>query len=175
MLKLIFTDYQIIVTFFLILAAWKWGDWKHWKLYYPTMLFFATGSLATDLVLMNYPLWSFESPLLGMTFSNLLITLVFFPATILIFIPHFPKKRNLQIAYIIVWALIYTLIEFLSDSLGFFSHYHGWSIWWTLLFNLLMFPIFIIHHKRPLLAISISFILAIIMLTYFKVPISSIK
>jgi hypothetical protein len=173
--KLIITDYQIIVTVLIVLAAWKWGDWKHWKLYYPTMLFFALGDFAAHLVTFNYPLWSYESPLLKKTFSDLLIASVFFPATILLYLTHFPKKPLSKTIYVIIWAVSYTLVEELAGLLGFFSHDNGWSIWWTLLFNSLMFPIFRIHFKKPLLALFVSFILAVALMLYFKVPWSAVS
>lgn len=175
MIKLIITDYQIIVTLILVLTAWKWGDWKNWKKYHPTILFYAMGDFCAGLVLYNFPLWSFESPLLGKTFSNLLITLVFFPATILLYLPHFPKKRIFQIIYIFLWSGLYTLIEFVSLLLGYFSHFNGWTIWWTFLFNLVMFSIFWVHFKKPLIAILITIFCAIILCIYFKVPLSTIK
>ena len=41
---LIFLDFQIVVTLIIVVIARKWGDWRNWKQYYPTILFF----IATD-------------------------------------------------------------------------------------------------------------------------------
>lgn len=173
-IKSVVTDYQIIVTAILVLAAWRWGDWRNWKLYYPTMLFFAVGDFSAHLLLYNYPLWSFESSILRKTFSDFLITLVFFPATLLLYLPHFPKKPLFKILYVSAWAVTYTIVEAISGALGFFSHYHGWTIWWSLAFNLLMFPIFRIHFKRPLAAIAISFVCAVSLIVYFRIPLDTV-
>jgi hypothetical protein len=155
--------------------AWKWGDWRNWKLYYPTILFFIVGNFSYGLLTYNYPLWEFESLLLKTTGSTFLITIVAFPATILIFLPHYPKGKVKQILYILLWVLTYTLIEIVSHKLGFFSYHNGWNIWWSVLFNLIMFPLLRLHHKKPPLAWSVSIIMGLTILIYFKVPFSSMK
>lgn len=169
------TDYQIIVSIIMLLCAWKWGDWRNWKSYYPTMLFFALGDFAYGLLTYNFPLWEFESPLLKTTYSDFLISLVFFPATVLIFIPHFPNGLKKQVPYILLWATIYTLIERVSYLLGFFSYHNGWNIGWSILFNLFMFPLLKLHHKKPQWTILISIFIGFAVLTYFKVPFSSLR
>lgn len=171
----IITDYQIIVTVIMLICAWKFGDWRNWKSYYPTMLFFALGDIICGLLTYNYPLWEFESPLLKTTLSDLLISLVFFPATLLIYLYHFPKGLKKQVLYILFWVVIYTITEGLSHIFGFFSYHNGWNIWWSILFNLIMFPILQLHHKKPHWALIISFLIAIVVLTHFNVPFNSMK
>ncbi len=172
---LILLDFQIIMAIIFIIAAWRWGDWRNWKLYYPTILFFIVGNFSYTLLTYNYPLWQFESPLLKTTGSNFITILFAFSATILLFLPYYPKGKVKQIVYILIWVFIYTIIERVSLLLGFFSHHHGWSIWWSLLFNLFMFPLLWLHYNKPLLAWLISIIVAIIIIVYFKVPFSSMK
>jgi len=168
-------DYQIIVTIIMISVAWKWGDWKNWRLYYPTILFYIMFAFLYSLLTYNYPLWKYESPLLKTTFSDILISCAFVPATLLIYLSHFPKGLRKQMPYILLWVIIYSVTEIVSYALGFFSYHHGWTIWWSVLFNCAMFPLFYLHNKKPLWAISITFICTIIGLMYWKVPISSMK
>jgi hypothetical protein len=92
-----------------------------------------------------------------------------------LYLPHFPKKLIRQVLYIFLWVSLYTMVEILSFRLGFFSYHNGWSIGWSFLFNCFMFSILWIHHKRPLAAIGIAFVAAVVMLTYFQVPFSSMK
>lgn len=171
----IITDYQIIVTVIMLLCAWKWGDWRNWKKYYPTMLFFTLGDFAYGLLTYNYPLWEFESPLLKTTLSDFLISLVFFPATLLIYLPHFPEKLKHKIPYVLLWVAIYTLIERVSFLTGFFSYHNGWTIWLSLIFNGIMFPLLALHHKKPLLALLAAFTGGTLLMFYFKVPLISMK
>lgn len=159
----------------MLAIAWKWSDWRNWKLYYPTILFFIVTSFSYSLSTYNYPLWEFESPLLKTTGSDFLITIVFFSATILIFLPHYPNGKVKQILYILFWVFTYTLIEMISHMSGFFSYHNGWSIWWSALFNLVMFPSIQLHHKKPPIAWMISVIIAWAGLVYFEIPFSSMK
>ena len=168
-------DYHIIIGLITVIAAWKWGDWRNWKLYYPTMLFIALGNLTYCLLTCNFPLWQYESPLLQTTTINLLTSLIGFPLTILIYLTYFPKILAKQIMYIVAWIAYFTLAEWLSYKLEFFSYHNGWNIWWSLLFNCIMFPTLWLHHKRPLWALSFSLVVAVFVLIYFKVPFSSMK
>lgn len=171
----IFTDYQIIVTFIITIAALKWGDWKNWRLYYPTILYFIVGDLLYTILTYNYPLWEFESPLLKTTFSDILICFVFFPATIFLYLPRFPKGVSKQILYVLLWVVIYTATEIISFTFGFFSYHNGWNIYWSILVNCFMFPSLWIHYKKPPLAWFLYFVLAAAVIIYFKVPLSSMK
>ena len=168
-------DYQIIVSVLMIFAAWRWGDWRNWKSYYPTMLFFALGDFVYGILTYNHPLWEFESPILKTTLSDLLICLVFFPATVLVYVPNYPTVLKKQILYVLLWIIIYTVTKKVSHDLGFFSYHNGWNIWWSILFNFIMFPTLILHHKKPLWALLISAIVGTAVLVYFKVPFSSMK
>lgn len=170
-----FFDYQITVSVIMALVAWKWGDWRNWKLYYPTMLYFIIGDFLYGLLTYNYALWEFESPLLKTVMSDILISFVAFPATILLFLPHFPQIWVKRILYILMWVVIYTVIEIISYHLGFFSYQNGWSIWWSILFNCMMFPMLRLYYKKPLIAWTITLPIVVIFLLYFKVPFSTMK
>lgn len=168
-------DYQIIVSIISIVIAWKWGDWKKWHVYYPTMLYFVVVDFLYALLTYNYPLWEYESPILKTTFSDILISFAFVPATLLVYLPHFPRIHKKQISYVFVWVIVYTLVEQISYCLGFFSYHNGWTIWWSMLFNCFMFPLIYLHHKKPLWAWSLTFLCCIIGLIYWKIPINLMK
>lgn len=168
-------DYQIIVSLLIVFAAWKWGDWKNWRLYYPTILFFIATNFLASVLTFNYPLWEYESPLLKTTLSDILIALVFFPATILLYLPYFPKGLTKGALYVFLWVIIYTITEIVSHRLGYFSYHHNWNIWWSILFNLVMFPILLLHHKSPPRAWLLSVIVTIAILIHFEIPFSSLK
>lgn len=171
----VITDYQIIVTVLIVAASLKWGDWKNWQRYYPTMLFFTVGDLVSSLVTYNHPLWEFESPLLGTTFSDLLISLVFFAATIIIYLSNFPNQFKEQIGWVLLWVFIYTLTEIVSYYFGFFSYHNGWSILSSFLFNCGMFPLLYLHYRKPQYALAVGFLAACCLVYYFKIPFSSMK
>ena len=168
-------DYHIIVTIVMVMVAWKWGDWKNWKQYYPTILFYIVFDILYSVLFYNYPLWELESPLLKTTFSDILLTMVFAPAAILLYIPYFPIGILKQVIYIFLWVFILVFSEIISYCLGFISYHNGWNICWTALFDSIMLPLMILHYKKPLMAWFVSIILLIIALIYFKVPFSAIK
>ena len=171
----IITDYQIIVTVLVVIIAWRFGDWRNWQLYYPTMLYYVVGDISCSFVFYNFPLWELESPLLKTTFSDLLISMVAFPAAILVYLPYFPKTLFKRAMYILAWAIIFGTIEFISFKLGFISYFHGWCLMWTFAFDIIMFTLLALHFKKPLLTLGLSAICAIIVMLYFQVPISSMK
>lgn len=173
-------DYQVLVTIFLIGLAWKLGDWKNWERYYPTILFILVVNFSYNVICYNYPLWEYESPLLKTTGSDLLLNLTAFPALIFTYLSLFSARMQykdvpMKVLYILFWVIFLSLIEWLSFNLGFFSYFHGWSIWWSVLFNCVMFPIMWLHYKRPLWAIGVSLICAIFVISYFQIPFSSMK
>jgi hypothetical protein len=67
------------------------------------------------------------------------------------------------------------ITEKVSHTLGFFSYHNGWTIWWSLLFNLLMFPLLYLHHKKPKWALLAAFAIGAGILIYFKIPYDSMK
>jgi hypothetical protein len=168
-------DYQIIVSAIMALAAWRLGDWRNWKLYYPTILYFIVGEFLYGLLCYNYPLWSFESPLLKSTLSEILIAFVFYPSTILIYLPHMPAAPAKKIAYMLLWVGIFSITEEVSYRLGFFSYHNGWSIWLSVLFNCTMFPLLWLHYRKPLWACALLVVFAAAGLAVFRVPLDSMK
>lgn len=48
--------YRIMMGAIFIITCWKWGDWKNWKLYYPTIQFLIIGDLKANFLLYNKPL-----------------------------------------------------------------------------------------------------------------------
>jgi len=107
-------------------------------------------------------MWKFHSILLdhfiipNHTFISLIkMTLIYGP-TLSIFLGHFPLKRKKQITWILLWVVIFLLIETVNLTLGGISHHNGWSLGWSLYFNIMMFSILGIHHVKPILAWVLS-------------------
>lgn len=159
-------------------AAWKWGDWKHWRRHYPTILFFIAGDLLYHYLLYDFhPVWKFE-PLpsdanhgITGTHISLMIMAVKYPCTVLIYLGNFPATQKLhQLLYIVLWTAIYGLNELLSLSFGGVEHYNGWNWYWSLLFNFVMFSILRIHHGSPPWAWLLSAIFIFFLWQTFDIP-----
>lgn len=156
----------------------KWGDLKYWKKYYPTILFFALWDLVYLYLLSDlYPMWKFSPQGLdanvGLTSAHisLSIILIKYPATAIIYLYNFPNKKKLrQLLYVISWVLIYTLNEFIDFKLNLINYYNGWNLYWSTLFNFVMFLILKTHYTRPLLAWVFSLLFVIFLWNVFDVP-----
>jgi hypothetical protein len=118
-------DFHVLLSLISIFIAWKWGDWRNWKLYYPTILYMIIGNLTYIILSKNKPLWKYESPIISGDFAELLIAFVVFPCTCFIFFQLYSKVNNskripVYILFFLFCAFVYTSIEYLSFYLGFF-------------------------------------------------------
>ncbi|MET3695904.1 CBO0543 family protein [Bacillus oleivorans] len=170
----------VIFTILYIIAAWKWGDWKHWRDYYPTILFLVIGDLLYQFMLHDYSMWEFVP--VGLQQFNIththvaIMEMVFkYPSTILLYLGNFPNSRFKRIAYIGLWVIIYSTEEWFKMMQGSMIHVNGWSMHWSILFNVVMFTLLAVHHRRPLLAWVFSGLFIYFLFKAHDVPISIIK
>ena len=98
-----------------------------------------------------------------------------YPSTIFLYLGHFPKNRNKQVAYIGLWVLIYTTEEWTKLMQGSMIHEHGWSMGWSILFNIVMFTLLAVHHRRPLLAWVLSVLFIFFLFRVHDVPTTIFK
>ena len=157
------------------LSAYVWSDWRNWKCYYPTILFFMIGDAIYNLVSYNHPLWEQTSPTLGVTFSSLLMCVTVWPSSALLYLTNFPLSGKFnKTLYVLIWVALFTLIELVCSYFGNLKYSNGWNIWWSILFDTAMFPLLKIHHENPPIAWILSFLLGTTII-YFFIPLSSIK
>ncbi|MCM0647218.1 hypothetical protein NBE98_02370 [Clostridium swellfunianum] len=150
------------------IGAYKLSDWKNWRKYYPTMLFFACGDLIYKLVFCNKLLWAFEADFLVGSLNELFVIFTVFFFTTLIFLSKYPKKLSHQIIYIVIWIAIYMVIEIFTTSIGMQKNYNGWNLWWSLLHNSIQFPLLRLHYINPFLAWIIAFMFLFFIMSRFN-------
>jgi hypothetical protein len=63
----------IILIIISIFLCWKYGDWKNWRLYYPTILYMVIGNLTCDILVYRNPLWSYTINFLNHIYADLLV------------------------------------------------------------------------------------------------------
>lgn len=166
---------KLLLPLIWILLAYKWSDWRNWKSYYPTILFFIVGDVIYYFVAYNHPLWETTSTMLGVTFTALLMCVTVWPSSTLLYLTHFPLVGKLKkTLYILIWVVIFTLVELVCSWFGNFKYSNGWNIWWSILFDIVLFPLLKIHHEKPPIAWALAFILGTTVIYYF-IPLSSIK
>lgn len=167
--------YHIFLSIISIFICYKFGDWTNWSKYYSTILFFILNSVIYALLTYNHPLWLYESPFFHKTLSDLLICLTVYPCTVMVFIPHFPKKITKSIPYITFWVALYSILEFISIKLGYFNYYNGWSIWFSVIANYIIFAMLILHYKKPLHAWLVVLISPFVLFYIMKIPYNKIR
>lgn len=143
----------IATCIFTIFSAWKWGDWKNWQKYHPTMLFIAMSDLLYNYLYYGHWLWSYKSMFIQKNIiPTLLATFIILPLSGLIFLSDFPDTWKGLFERIVKFLVIYISFEYVFKLLGIIVHKHGWNLWWSLLWNTVMFSIWALHYKRPVLA-----------------------
>jgi hypothetical protein len=169
---------HLMIAAFTLIAAWRWGDWKNWQLYYPTILFMIVGNFLYNVLTYHYPIWMYKDSTFfpNHTTADIFNSFVLFPAVILIFLPHYPKESMIKkVKYLALWITVFVSVEWFLGYLGYFSYYNGWTLGWSFLFNVGMFMILRIHFKRPLLAWAISVFVILFLVIYFDVPIEKMR
>ncbi|MFC0469045.1 CBO0543 family protein [Halalkalibacter kiskunsagensis] len=165
---------HIVYNLIYFLAAWRWGDWRNWKEYYPTILFFILCDLLHNFLAYNHDLWIYEEIFFAELLPNhttisLLYMVVIYPATILIYLNYFFRtdKWSNKVFHFAIWVSIYIVAECTNLYVGLFSHHNGWNIWYSILFILMMFILFPIHYRKPLLAWGISILIIVLIVLNF--------
>ncbi|SET71934.1 hypothetical protein SAMN05216389_12273 [Oceanobacillus limi] len=166
----------ILINFLYIFAGYKWGDWRNWKTYYPTILFFIIGDFLYNFLLYQKPMWLFHDVILpNHTTITVLAMVVSYSATVLIYLGRFPVSWKNRFLWFLLWTGVYLLLEFINNSLGFITYHNDWNFWWSVLFTGIIFFILPIHHKKPLLAWLLSIIIILSLLMIFDVRIDDMK
>ncbi|KNY28673.1 CBO0543 family protein [Pseudobacteroides cellulosolvens] len=158
-----------IIIVFTVFAAWKWGDWRNWQKYQSTMLLAAVGNLLYNFLYHDHLLWELKSKLFSYSLGEIIYTFIVFPLTVLIFLTGYAEKVKGQVLHIFKFITIYFGFELIFSIFGRIIYNYGWNIWWSLAWDCMMFPMWALHYKRPLIAYGVSPVIVIIMLLLFPV------
>ncbi|MCB2295663.1 hypothetical protein LGK95_19490 [Clostridium algoriphilum] len=131
--------YYILLAVVSIAICYKFGDWKNWKKYYPTILFLILSNVVCIFLTYNHTLWLYDTKILNHSFCDLFICITVYPSTVMLFIPNFPKKMTKIIIHISFYVVVFTIAECIGLKLGYFSHFNGWNIWFSTIFNYILF------------------------------------
>lgn len=160
---------HIAVILFTIFAAWRFGDWKNWRKYQSTMLFIMVGVLLYHYIYKNERLWDLEKHIGNHTLTELLYAFIVLPLTVLLLFTNYPDGLKGQVIRIGKFIAIYTIMEVFYWKMGFIGYHYGWNIWLSIGWNCMMFPMLVVHFKKPLYAYLASVVGLIIFLYLFPV------
>lgn len=157
-----------------------WGDWRNWKRYYPTILFFMLGDFIYLYLLSDhYPMWTYVPSSVdreaGITNTHISFSIMAlkYPATCLAYLSHFPQQGLLmKLFYYFGWLALYIINELIDLQFHLIKYDNGWNIGWSILFNAVMFLVLKVHFHKPLLAWILSGIFIVFLWNTFDVPLS---
>ncbi len=161
-----------------LLAVWRWGDWRRWPRYYPTLLYVMVANLMAGYITYQHPLWDFNADALATseTTVELLNTFIALPAATLVYLSRYPAAGPARRAkYVLAWIALFAAIETADTLLGGISYFNGWSLTHSILFDCAMFPIVRLHHVRPPFAWLASLVLAAYILAAFGFSAAEMK
>lgn len=166
------TMFYLIALPLWILAAWRWGDWKAWRTYQSTILYFIALDILYLWLTHDYPLWRLQ-PTRWVPNHALAVLIEFgvFACTLLIFLGNYPSAWRKAIGWFILWIALYSAVEFVMEHIGIIKYFHGWTFVASILFNCVMFPMLRLHFKHPLVAYGLSICIAVMLLYINRVPI----
>ncbi|WP_376767909.1 CBO0543 family protein [Neobacillus endophyticus] len=169
--------FNIAVTLTNIYVAWRWGDWRNWRIYHTTILYMIVCDLLYNFLTYNHSLWTYTHTTFqpNHTLINVFVMFIAYPCMVLIYLGRFPKTFIRGILWVLLWVVLWSLFEWISLKLGQFSYQNGWTLGWSIIFNIAIFLMVRLHYSKPLLAYGLSIIATIFMLYIFKVPISKMK
>ncbi|MEH7082234.1 CBO0543 family protein [Neobacillus drentensis] len=155
-----------------ILAAVRWGDWRNWYIYYPTILYFILGDALYYYVTYNHQLWSLVPTWpLKHELACLAGEFIVFACTVLIFLGRYPSGHIVSIWWTAVWVFIYTANEWILLLTGTFKYHHGWMLYHSFLFNILLFTLLRFHFKKPLFTMVLSIPITLILIHINSIPV----
>lgn len=161
---------HVALGVFMIFALFKWGDYKNWQKYHSTMLYFVMGNLLYNFLTASYFLWRLDADFISNhTLTELIYSFIVFPITALLFLSNYPEKKKLY--YMSKWVFIYVAVEYLFTLTKHIEYQYGWTLGWSAFFDVFMFPMLLLHYKKPLLAYAISIPIGVFFIWYFNVPV----
>lgn len=160
----------LVIVFLFVIICFKWGDWRNWRVYYPTILFLIGGDFIASYVFSAKPLWRYEATIISGVLTQLIIALVVYPCTVMVFLSSFQKPRINKAAYFAVWVCFYSALEYLGVKFHYFAYYNGWNFACSVIFNIVLFELLVVHQKNPPKAWLLSFITGLGITFWFKLP-----
>jgi len=174
---LFFRFFVLLLGF--VFSAWKWGDWKNREKYYPTVLFIMVVNLGASYLTYHYALWNYSPDTLVKTHTILefINCFIILPSAAFTYLSKFPSNNKFhQFAYIALWVLIFSGLEFIDHYIiGGIYYTNGWSWLTSTIFDCAIFSILRLHHLNPLRAWIITFLLTAFILVIFNFGFAEMK
>jgi len=160
----------LVLVCLFVITCYKWGDWRNWKSYYPTILFLIAGDFIASFVFSAKPLWRYDATIFSGTLTQLIVALIIYPCTVLTFLSSYKKTGINKVVLITIWVCLFSLLEFLGIKYNYFSHYNGWSFPYSFVFDFILFSLLVVHQQSPTKAWLLSLITGLLITSWFEIP-----
>ncbi|WP_419879243.1 hypothetical protein [Brevibacillus centrosporus] len=105
------------------LAGTRWGDWRHWKKYQPTILYLLLLNVHYYYITYHHRLWYLHPQWpLNSELICVLGELIVFTSTVLIFLGRYPEGKLFSLRWTGQWVCVHTLNEWLLCLTGTFRY-----------------------------------------------------
>ena len=166
---------NLAVDLLIILAVWRWADWRNWRKYHASMLFAKMMCLLYNVMALtdDYFLWKMVPSYFSYTVEEIIHCFILLPGTALLFLSTWPQGWRRQIKHLLKWIIIYIIGEIILSYFEGIQYFNGWRLGYSFLFNCVMFPGILLHYKKPHLAYPLFFLVTLWGVWYFKIPLGS--
>lgn len=158
-----------------IIAVWIRKDYRNWKPIYATMQYIAIGNLTYNFLCASHWLWQLNPDLKWFNHSLMEMTYTFitFPATALMFLSRYPEGEGLLriLRHYSFWIVLYVICEIILITTNGIIYKYGWGLWWSALFDCIMFPFLLLHYRKPLLTLILSVPMTVFWIWFFDIPV----
>ena len=105
------------------------------------------------------------------------MTYLYYPPLILIYLTYYPFEKHLtkQIGYILLWTLVWAVVEGFYVLVGLNTHHNGWNIWWTYIHLVLYVWWDTPSFYETVVNMGLCFLLTVFIIIYFGIPIIELK
>jgi hypothetical protein len=170
--------YLLLIIAVWIIFGFMFIDRKNYKPYVPTIIYYWVMNLLYEFLYYRHDLITFKAVttrFLNHTIIILAFLFIIMPIVVLIFLQRLPKGPIKRAKYIVAWVVFFWATEYIFALKGVYIYENGWNIWHSGWLNLVMFNIFILHKKRPVFTLGLTFVLAVTFILLFPIPLSSLK
>jgi len=122
------------------------ADKRRWRELLPVCIFAICLALATDILVVYYPLWEYlGSPLL----YHLADDLGIYPVVTYLFIQRLPASRThgSMFKYWLLWTTVALVIELIYQNFGYMRYHLWWNFWYSYAADWFLFWLFYQFHN----------------------------
>lgn len=164
---------HLAITLWALFAAWRWGNWSRIDEYYPTMLYILIFDLQYNFMShsFDYHLWKMDEELFPNHWhTDVIFSFIVLPVAAFLFLSNYPDEWKKKLLHYAKWIAIFVSLESVGLLFGSITYNNDWNLYWSILFNLVTFPVLRLHYLRPFLAWPVSITITLLLIWFFEVP-----